>query len=217
MGRRDLIIDDGGQIQRDVIFGHADLARDLDDLDLNIDGSETLAQWVDLHEARVNCAFKAITLVSVFFQTAPGSMCMGYKPSEFRHQTDFALVDRFVGVGAADTTRDSTQKSDAFSQTMNYRNCYSGVRRNLIKEVDLLKPAYHPWAAELSSSCWIFCAYLGCKSSRRAGCTLTRPAFGSADRAGALPLATVLGSADILADESKGKWVVDIQRIYYGR
>ena len=60
MGRRDLIVDDGGQIQRDVVFGHADLARDLHDLDLHVDGLQALAQWVDFDETRVDCAFEAV-------------------------------------------------------------------------------------------------------------------------------------------------------------
>ena len=60
VGRRDLIVDDGGQIQRDVVFRHADLARDLHDLDLHVDGLQALAQWVDFDETRVDCAFEAV-------------------------------------------------------------------------------------------------------------------------------------------------------------
>lgn len=34
----DVVVDYGGQVQSDIVLGHADLAGDLDDLDLDIDG-----------------------------------------------------------------------------------------------------------------------------------------------------------------------------------
>lgn len=61
----DLVVDDGGQIEGDVILGHADLAGDFDDLDLHVDREEVLAEWVDLDQTGVDRAFEAIDAKSV--------------------------------------------------------------------------------------------------------------------------------------------------------
>lgn len=41
--RGDVVVDDGGQVEGDIVLGHADLARDFDDLDLHIHRREALA------------------------------------------------------------------------------------------------------------------------------------------------------------------------------
>jgi hypothetical protein len=41
-------------VHRDIVLRHASLLRDLDDLDLDIDLDEPLAEGVDLDEARID-------------------------------------------------------------------------------------------------------------------------------------------------------------------
>lgn len=60
--RGDLVVDDGGQGERDVVFGHADLARDLDDLNLDVNSFEVLTERVDLDETGVHGAFESIII-----------------------------------------------------------------------------------------------------------------------------------------------------------
>lgn len=37
MRRHNVVVDDGGEVDRDVVFGHAHLFGDFDDLDLDVD------------------------------------------------------------------------------------------------------------------------------------------------------------------------------------
>lgn len=62
MGRGDVVVDDGGQVQGDIVFGHADLLGDLDDLDLDVHLDELLGQGVDLDKTGVDSAVEAAEL-----------------------------------------------------------------------------------------------------------------------------------------------------------
>ena len=42
VGGGDVVVDDGGEVQGDVVFSHADLFGDLDDLDLDVHLDELL-------------------------------------------------------------------------------------------------------------------------------------------------------------------------------
>lgn len=105
-----------------------------------------------------------------------GSRCsMGWRPS-YRSIHQARALDRY-------------QLESSFAEE-------GRKRKELLAH--LLNPAYQPCAAGLSAPCWICCAYLGCRSSRRAGCTLTKWARGLTFRApgegaGAFPF--VLGIA----------------------
>lgn len=57
--RRDLVVDDRGEIEGHVVLGHADLARHFDDLDLDIDGGQMLAEWVHLDQTGIDRALEA--------------------------------------------------------------------------------------------------------------------------------------------------------------
>ena len=57
--RNDLVVDHGGQGKRDVVLGHADLARHFDDLNLDIDCLKILTQRVNLDKTGVHGAFEA--------------------------------------------------------------------------------------------------------------------------------------------------------------
>lgn len=92
VGRNDVIIDDGGQVEGDVILGHADLSRNLDNLNLDIDLDEFLGQRVDLDQAGIDGASEA---------------------AEFGDQTDVSLGDGFVRVGADDTAGDGSEETNA--------------------------------------------------------------------------------------------------------
>jgi hypothetical protein len=89
--RGDVVVDDGGQVQGDVVLCHADLTRHFDDLDLNIDLDEALGKRVDLDETGVDSTREA---------------------AELGDQTNVALRDRLVGVGADDAARNGTAEAD---------------------------------------------------------------------------------------------------------
>ena len=88
----DVVVDDAGEVQGDVVLGHADLLGHLDDLDLDVDLDELLGERVDLDEARVNGAVEA---------------------AEFGDEADVALRDGFVGVRAYDAAGDGAEEADA--------------------------------------------------------------------------------------------------------
>ena len=92
-----MVVDDGGQVQCDIVLGHADLTRDLDDLDLDIDLDEALGERVDLDETWVDSTCEA---------------------AEFGDQPDVTLRDRLVGVGADEAARDSSAETDAATQVV---------------------------------------------------------------------------------------------------
>jgi hypothetical protein len=97
VGRGDVVVDDGGQIQGDVVLCHADLARHLDDLDLDVDLDEALGKRVDLDETGVDSTRKA---------------------AELGDQTDVALRDRLVGVGADDAARNGSAEADPVTKSV---------------------------------------------------------------------------------------------------
>lgn len=49
-----MVVDDGGQIQSDIVLCHTDLTRYLDYLDLDVDLDETLGEWVDLDQTGIH-------------------------------------------------------------------------------------------------------------------------------------------------------------------
>jgi len=60
--RRDAVVDDGSQVERDVVLGHAHLLRHLDDLDLDVDLDKLLRQWVDVDKTWIDGASKTTKL-----------------------------------------------------------------------------------------------------------------------------------------------------------
>lgn len=93
----DLVVDDRGQVEGNVVLGHADLAGHFDNLDLHVDGGQVLAEGVDLDQTGVDGAFESTKL---------------------RYETDLTLVDRLEWVGAADTAGDGTAETDTISQVV---------------------------------------------------------------------------------------------------
>lgn len=55
----DLVVDDGGQVEGDIVLGHAHLARHFYDLDLDIHGLDTFADGVDFDESGVDGALES--------------------------------------------------------------------------------------------------------------------------------------------------------------
>jgi len=96
--RHDVIVDNGGDLQGDVVFGHDGLEGDLDDLDLDVHGDEALAEGVDLDEAWIDGLVEA---------------------AEFGDQADAALLDCFVGVRAADAAWDRAEGADYDAEGVN--------------------------------------------------------------------------------------------------
>ena len=91
MGRGDVIVDDGGEVQGDVVFSHADLLGDLDDLDLDVDLDELLGQGVDLDKTGVDSAVEA---------------------AELGNETNIALRDGLVWIWANDAAGNSSTETD---------------------------------------------------------------------------------------------------------
>ena len=88
----DVVVDNGGEADANIILRHADLLWYFDDLDLNIDLDELLGQRIDLDKTRVDSAVET---------------------AEFRDEADISLADGFVGVGADNAARDGTAETDA--------------------------------------------------------------------------------------------------------
>lgn len=93
--RCDVVVDDGGEVDVDVVLGHADLAGHLDDLDLDVHLDEFLREWVDLDKTRVDSPVEA---------------------AEFGDEADVALVDGLVGVGTNDAAGDRTAEAHPATQ-----------------------------------------------------------------------------------------------------
>lgn len=92
---RNVVVDDAGQVQRDIVLGHTDLARNFDNLDLDVDLDQAFGEGIDLDETRVDGARKS---------------------SKASDETDIALVDGLVRVRADDTAGNRTEGADAASE-----------------------------------------------------------------------------------------------------
>ena len=88
----DVVVDNTGKVEVDVVLGHADLLGHLDDLDLDVDLDKSLGQGVDLNQTGVNCLVEFAKLGD---------------------QADVALADILIRVGTADATRERAQGSHA--------------------------------------------------------------------------------------------------------
>jgi hypothetical protein len=91
VGSHDVVVDDRGETQGDVVLGHANLLGDLCGLNLDVDLDDPLAERVNVDQAGVD------GLVEL---------------SKLGDETDVALVDFLEGVGADDTARDGAHGSD---------------------------------------------------------------------------------------------------------
>lgn len=87
-----VVVDDRGQVEIDIVLGHADLLRDFNNLNLDVDLDDALREGVDLDETGVDGLVEAAKLGD---------------------ETDVALVDVLIRVGAADTARNGSQGSNA--------------------------------------------------------------------------------------------------------
>lgn len=59
------VVDNRGQIESDIVLGHANLARDFNDLDLNVDGRKMFAQRVNFDQTRIDRTLESTTGVSI--------------------------------------------------------------------------------------------------------------------------------------------------------
>jgi hypothetical protein len=62
-----LVVDDRGQIESDIVLGHANLAGYFDDLDLNVDGRKMFTQGVNFDQTRIERTLESTTGVSIPF------------------------------------------------------------------------------------------------------------------------------------------------------
>lgn len=96
----DVVVDDAGEVEVDIVLGHAHLLGDLDDLNLDIDLDKALGQRVDLNQAGVDC------LVEL---------------AELGDQADVTLADVLIRIGAADAARNRAEGSHARAEGVDYR------------------------------------------------------------------------------------------------
>jgi len=120
VGGGDVVVDYGGELEVDVVFGHADLPWHLcgvvlvgflrdgvevakgeptNDLDLDVDLDELFGERVDFDETGVDCAVEA---------------------TELGDEADVSLADWLVWVGADDAARDGTAESDACTEGIDW-------------------------------------------------------------------------------------------------
>lgn len=97
-----MVVDDRSQVESDIVFGHADLSWNFDDLNLDIDLDESLRQWVDLDQTGINGACES---------------------TEFGDQTNVSLRYRLVGVGADDTAGDRTHETETGTERIDCATC----------------------------------------------------------------------------------------------
>lgn len=95
-----VVVDDAGEVEVDVVLGHAHLLGDLDDLDLDVDLNKALRQGVDLSQTGVDRLVKL---------------------AELGDQADVALADVLIRVGAADAAWDRTEGSHAGAEGVDYQ------------------------------------------------------------------------------------------------
>lgn len=90
--RSDAVVDDGSQVERDVVLGHADLLGNLDNLDLDVDLDKVLGEGVNINETRIDSAGES---------------------TELGDETNVSLANWLVWVGAYDAAWNSAECTDA--------------------------------------------------------------------------------------------------------
>jgi hypothetical protein len=97
VGRDDVVVDNGGEVEGDIVLGHADLLGNLGDLDLDVDLDEILTERVDLDQTGID------GLVEL---------------AELGDKAYITLLDSLEGVGAADAAGDGSHGSHAGSKSI---------------------------------------------------------------------------------------------------
>lgn len=100
VGADNVVVDDGCELERDIVLGHANLLGDFSSLNFNVDLDKGLAQRVDLNQTGVDSTVEAAKL---------------------GNKTNITLLDTLVRVGAADAAWDSTHGTDASTETVDYK------------------------------------------------------------------------------------------------
>ena len=94
-----MVVDNRGELESNVVLGHADLLWHLDNLDLDVDLDEALREGVDLDKTWVDGAVEATKLGD---------------------ETDVSLGDGLVWVWANDAARDGSEGTDAASERVDW-------------------------------------------------------------------------------------------------
>jgi hypothetical protein len=102
VGRRDAVVDDGRQVKRDVVLGHADLLGHLDNLNLDIYLDQILRERVDIDETWVDGTGEA---------------------TELGDQANISLIYWLVWIRAYDATWDRAESADAAAQSVDLLCC----------------------------------------------------------------------------------------------
>ena len=83
VGRSNLVVNDRGKVQSNVVLGHANLAWNFDDLNLDVDSSKVLTERVDFDQTGIDGALEARGVLLAGFQECVNVEMAGrYKPSE---------------------------------------------------------------------------------------------------------------------------------------
>lgn len=133
----DVIVDDRGQVQGDVVLGHADLLGDFHDLDLDVDLDDALRQRVNFDQAWIDSLVETAKLGD---------------------EADVALVDVLVWVRAADATRYGTESTNEGSQTVdcNELSKYTWYDLCCIRNFGVTYSCRHTslWGLHQCQQCW---------------------------------------------------------------
>lgn len=108
VGADDVVVDNGSQVQSDIVFGHADLLRHFDVLDTHIDPIAELERREKyIGRVELHSLYNALGQRVDLDQTGVDSLVEATKLGD---QADIALVDVLIRVGAADAARDSAHR-----------------------------------------------------------------------------------------------------------
>ena len=97
VGGDDVVVDDRGESEGDIVLGHAGLLGDLCYLNLDVDLNEALGERVDPGETRIDCLVET---------------------TELGNEADVALTDALIGVGAAEAARDGAEGTNARTKSI---------------------------------------------------------------------------------------------------
>jgi len=101
-----------------ITFGHANLLRDLNNLNLDIDLNERFGERVDLDKTRVDGTSET---------------------SKLGDETDVTLLDRLVWIRAADAARNRTKSTDSRTEGVDHATIPAGARGILSIGLDNLR------------------------------------------------------------------------------
>lgn len=141
VGTDDVVVDDRGKMEGDIVLGHADLLGHLDDLDLDVDLDQALREGVNLDQARVDGLIELAKLGD---------------------ESDISLVYVLVRIRADDAAWEGAQGTDTSAERVDYllEGVYVSIRsHSSIHDYGRGLATYScsrtsPWGSHRFQQCW---------------------------------------------------------------